>query len=353
MGASDYLRIKCSSSPVDWLMEEARNISWKHFGKNIELYYSYYQDKSNETQFTKDARERYKVDYISKIKKSLVNVTPIISLSGQRCELRCDHCKTITLRAMYDAESPEKLYQSAKSFYLNGSKGILLSAGSRKDGSTLIGQEYNDTIKRIKEDFSMYIGVHAGYVSRQRVKEIKELGADSILIDVIGHQETLSKVYHIERPLSVVEEVISYTIEENIDVIPHICIGLHYGEIKGEYDAIKMLSKYPLKYITFIILVPTPGTPMASLDPPDITSVARVMAYGRFKLPKVIHSLGCTRPIGVFGEEAELMAIQLGCNRIAGISSDLTIKKCKELGLNFNIASHCCMIGNGMFDSLI
>lgn len=353
MNDTDYLRNKCSSSPIESLMEEARQISWKYFGKNIELFYSYYQDQSNLTQFTKYAKERYKIDYINEIKNKLVNVTPIISLSGQRCELRCDHCRTITLRAMYSAESPQKLYHSAKKFYLEGSKGILLSAGSRKDGSSIIGHEFNDTIKRIKNEFSMYIGVHTGYVSRERVKEIKELGVDSILVDVIGHTDTLREVYHIDRPIRVIEDVINYAFEENIDVIPHICIGLHYGEIKGEYDAIDMLAKYPLKYLTFIILVPTPGTPMASLNPPDITSVTRVFAYGRFKLPKVIQSLGCTRPIGIYGEKAELMAIKLGCNRIAGISSDLTIAKCKELGLNFNLGSHCCMIGNGMFNKQI
>ena len=350
MNNTDNLRHRCNNSPVESLMEESRTISRKYFGKNIELYYSYYQDKSIETQFTRDAKEKYKLSYIKKIKSTLINVTPIISLSGQRCELRCDHCKTITLRGMCGVDGPEELYRCVERFYKQGSKGILLSAGSRKDGSTIIENDFNDTIKRIKNDFDMYIGLHAGYVSRERVKEIKQLGVDSVLVDIIGHSDTLQKVYHIDRPLKVIEEVVNYTFEEGIDVIPHICIGLHYGQIKGEYDAIDMLAKYPLKYLTFIILVPTPGTPMASLTPPSITSVARVLAYGRFKLPNVIHSLGCTRPMGAYGEKTELMAIELGCNRIAGISSDTTISRCRKLGLKYNLGSHCCMIGNGLLE---
>lgn len=349
----DYLRNKCYNSSIQTLMEESQNISWMYFGKNIELYYSYYQDKSNENQFTRDSKERYKIEFITKIKNSLVNVTPIISLSGTRCELKCDHCKTMTLRAMHIVEAPDDLYSSVKTFYERGSKGVLLSGGSKKNGSTMIGREFDETIKRIKREFNIYIGVHIGYISKDRLKEIKELGVDSVLVDVIGDEDTLRKVYHIERPLSIIEDVIKHTFEENIDVIPHICIGLHYGNIRGEYDAIDMLAKYPLKYLTFIILTPTPGTPMASLKPPDLDGVARVLAYGRFKLPKVIHSLGCNRPIGRYGEKTESMAIQLGCNRIAGISSDLTILKCRELGLSYSIASHCCMIGNGVFDDLI
>jgi uncharacterized radical SAM superfamily protein len=111
-----------------------------------------------------------------------------------------------------------------------------------------------------------------------------------------------------------------------------------------------MLARYPIKFITFIIIVPTPGTPMADLTPPAPNDVARVLAYGRFKLPSSIHSLGCIRPVGRYGEQLENLAILAGCNRIAGISSDLTIKACEEHGIEYNIGTHCCMAGNGMFD---
>jgi len=351
MIAAGNLRALCANGHIEELMDEARAISWRHFGKSIELYYSYYQDKADKLQFTKDARERYKHEFIQGIKDSMVNLPPVINLSGNRCELSCDHCKKINLRAMLNADTPEKLYTLVKEFHSNGAQGFLLSAGSRIDGTTIIEPVFDKTIMRIKRDFGSYLGIHAGYISRTRVREIKELGVDSILVDVIGHEDTLRQVYHLERPLSVIEDVIRYAIEEKIDVIPHICIGLHYGRIIGEYDAIDMLAKYPLKNITFIILEPTPGTPMADVIPPDAESVSRLLVYSRFKLPKVLHALGCIRPIGSYGEKIELAAIQAGCNRIAGISSDLTISRCMAYGLNYNIGSHCCMIGNGMFNT--
>jgi len=346
------LRKKCAEAPLYELLGEAQAVSWKHFGKKVELYYTYYQDRVTKHQFTKDAKERYKEEFIKKIKNSLNPATPILGLSGFNCELRCEHCKGINLMGMHNVSTTDKLYEAVKLFHSQGTKGILLSAGSRKDGTTLIGPEFNDVIMKIKKEFGLYIGLHAGYVSRDRVREIKGLGVDSILIDVIGDEETLLDVYHLKIPLSIIEDVVRFTIEEGIDVIPHICIGLNFCKIKGEFDAIDMLAKYPIKYVTYIILEPTPGTPMADLDPPDPAEVLRVLAYSRFRLPRVLHSLGCIRPIGRYGEQIESLALQVGCNRIAGISSELTLVKCDEAGIEFNLASYCCMIGNGMFDHL-
>jgi uncharacterized radical SAM superfamily protein len=350
MSEVNGLKEKCMSYPLDELMQEARTISWEHFGKKIELYYSYYQSKADETQITKDVKEKYQNGFIKSIKDSLVDVTPIISLSGNRCELMCEHCKKINLMGMHKATTPDELYGSIRTFCENGSCGFLLSAGSRKTGETIIGPEFDDMIKKIKAEFDVYIGIHVGYISRERVGDFKQLGVDSLLIDVIGCEKTLKDVYHVNRPLSVIDDTLSYIFDQKIDVIPHICIGLHYGQIIGEYDAVDMLSKYPVKYVTYVILQPTPGTPMANVNPPTQEEVTRVLSYSRLRLPKALTSLGCIRPIGRYGEIMEEMAIKAGCNRIAGISSEKTLETCQHFGLQYNMASHCCMIGNGLFE---
>ncbi|MDY6905349.1 MAG: radical SAM protein [Thermodesulfobacteriota bacterium] len=351
--AEEDLREKHQRADLDALIEESRQISWNHFGKKVELYYSYYEDTALKINMTEDVKENYNKDFITELRGSLSYVPPIINISGLECELRCDHCNRLSLWAMQMSETPEKLYETAKLASSNGARGILLSGGSYKDGTTMIKPEMDKIIYRIKKEFNLYIGIHVGYISRQRVRELKDLGVDSLLVDIIGDQETLKRVYHIDRPLSVIDDVIRYTVEEEIDVIPHICIGLHYGEIKGEYSAIDMLAKYPLKYVTFIMLVPMPKTKMAGLSSPEIEEVVRVMTYGRVKLPKVVHSMGCMRPIGRYGEQMEELALSMGCNRIANVSSDNIFSKCNELGIEYEIAEGCCMVGNGMFDHLL
>lgn len=354
MLSPEALRKKCETAPLEELIEEARKISWDYFGEKVEFFYSYHQEISSRTKLTRGINVDYKADYIKEIKDSLTPTTPILSLSGARCELKCEHCKTMYLRAMRPAGTPEELYEIAKECQPKGTKAMMLSAGSNKKGETMISPDFYDAIRRIKKDFGYYIGVMFGYGTRQRVKEMKALGVNSIILDVIGDEETMGNVYHLECSMSAIEDTIRYTFEEGIDVIPHICIGLNFGKITGEYAGIEMLTRYPIKLLNYIVITPTLGTPMADIDIPSPEQIARILIYSRFRLPRALHHLGCTRPIrGNYAEAVEAYAVRLGCNRISGISSDLPTRICDELGAEYNFSPHCCMYGNTLFDHLL
>ena len=50
--------------------------------------------------------------------------------------------------------------------------------------------------------------------------------------------------------------------ESGIPFVPHVLVGLHYGELKGELEALKMIAKYSPSAVITIAFMPIHGTPM-------------------------------------------------------------------------------------------
>jgi uncharacterized radical SAM superfamily protein len=337
----------CRNADLGEIFSESRRIADERFGRKVELYFTYFQttmlpilpmiDPENHP-FVQDLSERYGP------------VSPIIDLSGGRCELMCEHCDSQYLEGMVPLPTVDELVSEAFKQAEMGTKSLLLSAGSRKNGTTMIDESYYDGLRRIKEETGLYLGIHSGYISRSQAQAYHDIGIDSVLVDVIGDQETLSNVYHIDRPVTMIRETLEGCYEVGINAIPHVCAGLNFGKIEGEYDAIDMLADLPVKYLTYIVLIPTPGTGMENVDPPSVEEVERLIAYSRMKLPETVISLGCVRPLGEHAAQLEKGALEIGCNRIANISSRSTIESCKALELEHSISGKCCMVGDGMFD---
>ena len=89
--------------------------------------------------------------------------TPV-SITGTDCELNCKHCEKHYLEHMIDG-SCGRLETAAESLAREGRKGILLSGGSRLDGSVST-YEISDDIRQIKDTTRMLISAHTGIVNR-------------------------------------------------------------------------------------------------------------------------------------------------------------------------------------------
>ena len=114
--------------------------------------------------------------------------TPI-SLTGNRCSLKCKHCDSHYLAHMLDG-SNGKLRSCTHR--LAGANGILLSGGSLPDGSVPTYLQA-DEIAQIKKDTNLKISAHTGIVNRGQAELLSKY-LDMALVDVIGDDETIHDI---------------------------------------------------------------------------------------------------------------------------------------------------------------
>lgn len=142
------------------------------------------------------------------------------------------------------------LYQKAIEIKSKGGKGILVSGGFNENGKVPI--DYS-ILKKIKENTGLIINLHSGFVNREDAKEIKKSGIDAVSVDFVGSNDTIKKILKIPFTVSDYENNVKFLIEEEVNIIPHICVGLDQGNIIGEYNALEILKKYPIKSLTLLV----------------------------------------------------------------------------------------------------
>ena len=81
---------------------------------------------------------------------------PTISITGAACALNCDHCQRQILKTMTAATTPESLIEACKRMNDDGDIGVLISGGSRKDG-TLAWDDFFDAISTIKKETDLRV----------------------------------------------------------------------------------------------------------------------------------------------------------------------------------------------------
>ena len=124
---------------------------------------------------------------------------------------------------------------------------------------------------------------------------------------------------------------------------PHICIGLKGGDIKGEYEIIKYLSKNPPNKVTFIVLIPTKGTEYENVNPPKLNEVADVLCEARISMPSTIINLGCMRPRGNYRNELDKIALDCGINKIV-LPAKSVRNKANQMNLDIIETRECCVL---------
>jgi len=272
---------------------------------------------------------------------------PPISLTGLSCSLNCKHCNKYYLGHMIPAKSPEKLFRVCKALYEKGVPGVLLSGGSRKDGTVPL-DEFADVMAKIKKETGLLFLAHTGLVNYETAKLLKESGLDGALIDVVGSQETSKKVFGIK--ISSEDYMKTFKALEKVgipNISPHICVGLHFGRLKGEAKALELISKTKISTVVIVVLIPTKGTEMADVPPPSPEDVAKVIAIANLMFPRVPVSLGCVRPGKTYRSKIDEMAIKAGVGRLA-IPTKSSIKVAAHMGLKtrFYYQVMCCCLNN-------
>ena len=265
---------------------------------------------------------------------------PAVSITGEFCALRCEHCRGSLLKTMPDAASPHRLLELCRGFKRKGHHGVLISGGCDERGH-LPWKVFVEAIARVKQETGLYITVHCGLVDRDEAGLLKEAGVDQALLDVIGDDDTYRTIYHVDFGVSEIARSMGALHDAGLDMVPHVVCGLHYGEMRGEKKALDMIASFEVPQVVIVALMPPSAEGGAAFHSPSAREVADVIAEARIKMPDARVSLGCARKRGT--TDMELMAIRAGVNRIA-IPSDEAVSLALELGLKARYQRTCCSV---------
>lgn len=280
------------------------------------------------------------VYYKTKYFHSSHDAFPSISITGSSCGLKCKHCDGKVLDTMVPALTPEGLFDLCAKLKNNGAVGCLISGGCLPDGSVPI-DKFIDAIAQIKKELGLTVVVHTGVINFSTAKQLKAAGVDAALIDIIGSDETIREVYHLDVSVEDYERSLRAFHESGIPFVPHVLVGLHYGELKGELEALKMIAKYSPSAVITIAFMPIRGTPMENVSPPEPEDIIKILASARLLMPETPLVLGCMRPKGEHRKRTDMLAVKAGVNAIA-FPVEEAIQLAESLKLKISFSSLCC-----------
>jgi lipoyl synthase len=266
-----------------------------------------------------------------------------ISITGDKCDLGCNHCKGTLLRSMEYALSPDDLKRQGQAAVARGDHGILVTGGCDREGR-LPWEQFIPAIRELKEKTNLIITVHAGQTDLEIARALKDAGVDQALVDVIGDDDTAGDVYHLPKGTESIRRTMDSLTTAGLEIIPHIIFGIAYGRQRGEMAALKILREYPINKYVVVVIVPTRGTEMAAIQPPPPEQVAFFIALARLEMPGPQASLGCARPRGPYRKSLDVLAVRAGINSIA-LPSHAALEEAEQQGLEIVYKETCCSLG--------
>ncbi|MFZ5555380.1 MAG: radical SAM protein [Pseudomonadota bacterium] len=274
------------------------------------------------------------------------NAWPAVSITGGDCKLACDHCKAKILEPMIPARTPDELWRVVAEQVGGGARGMLLTGGSSHRNEVEYGPYYG-VIRRIKDAFPAFkIAVHTALVDRDIARRMEDSGIDVAMMDVIGAQDTISQVYHLRRRVEDFQQTLAVLTETSMKVVPHIVIGLHYGRLLGEWNALEMITRHRPDAVVLVVVMPFYAPANRPFATPDPREVGGFFMDAREALPDVPLLLGCARPAGRVKAQIDSYAVLAGLNGLAH-PSDGMVELAARLGRDVRVTPACCSIAVG------
>ncbi len=286
-------------------------------------------------------------DYTSsELKGCAKNSFPAFSITAGGCALMCDHCQANILEPMIPATSPEMLDRKVRDLVmLQDLQGFLLSGGSNRRNE-IAYERFYPVVEQLKHDFPhLRIAVHTALLDEPRARLMESAGVDTAMMDVIGAEETIRDVYHLERPVEDFEATLAALCATRMEIVPHIVIGLHYGQILGEAAALDICSRHDIHALVLVVIMPYYAKSgfYAATDPAD---VGRIFAEARQMLPDRQVLLGCARPPGMARRVIDAYAVMAGLDGIA-FPADGMVAVADAIGRPYHQEHACCSIKLG------
>jgi lipoyl synthase len=265
---------------------------------------------------------------------------PTISVTGNTCALGCRHCGGKVLQTMHPAVTSQELFSLGVKLKSEGAKGCLVSGGCLSDGSVPL-DKFVPVLERFKRELDLTVFVHTGIVTVGTAFSLKAANVDAVLIDVIGSDATLEKIYNLNVSVQDYTDSLAALEKAGLTVVPHVIVGLDGGRLDGEFAALQMITRFKPAALVIIAFMPIQGTEMAQTLPPKPIDIAKVIASARVLFPQVPLTLGCMRPKGKSRAETDVLAMRAGVDGIAFPSSE-AIEYAQTTGLKITFSSYCC-----------
>jgi lipoyl synthase len=274
------------------------------------------------------------------------NSFPAFSVTAGGCALMCDHCQAKILEPMIPAVSPEALDRKVRDLIAQQDlQGFLLSGGSNRRNEIRY-ERYYPVVEKLKREFPhLKIAIHSALLDEARAKSMEAAGVDTAMMDVIGANETIAEVYHLDRTVEEFETTLAALCATSMEVVPHIVIGLHYGRILGEPDALDIVSRHRIHSLVLVVVMPFYAKP-GTFKTPETAEVGRIFLEARRRLPDRQVLLGCARPPGMHRRVTDAYAVAAGLDGIA-FPADGTLAVANAIGRPALQEHACCSIKTG------
>ena len=270
---------------------------------------------------------------------------PSVSMSGNSCALSCKHCNHTYLNDMQSLTKPDELLDSCRGFADEGAVGFLLSGGCDKNGVMLNLRKLLPVVKQIKKETDLVVKLHAGLVDKELAEDIVAAGVDIASVEVVGSNKTIQEIFDFNATVDSYADTLQNLEAAGMSyIVPHVCIGLHYGKLKGEFHALEVIKNFcDPSLLVLIIFRPTKGTILEQCKIPSADDVSTVVEKAKELFPEKDVSLGCIRPRARFREEIELAALKAGVTRME-IPSKNTLRCASEMGYTIKKIHACCAL---------
>jgi uncharacterized radical SAM superfamily protein len=264
---------------------------------------------------------------------------PSISVTGNLCSLMCQHCKGKLLQRLIPATTCEELEKKALALHAKGAKGILLTGGCDERGSVPI-RGIIPAIKKLKEKTDLVIIAHTGFISLEEAELLKNSGLDGVGFDVMGNMDAVTEVYGLHVSEKEYLDSLRAISDSGLLVFPHVCVGIHFGKLGGEFRALEMISSIAPSTVIITGLMPVPGTAMEQVKPMP-SDFEKVIKKAIEMFPKTPIVLGCAHSSGKDRAQIEKTALLSGVSGIAAPTMG-TIAFARENDYEIKFYGTCC-----------
>lgn len=264
---------------------------------------------------------------------------PSISVTGNSCSLKCQHCKGKLLQRLIPATTCEELEKKGLALHSRGAKGILLTGGCDERGSVPI-RSIIPAIKKLREKTDLILIAHTGFITLWEARLLKDSGLSGIGFDVMGDMDAVKEVYGLHVSEKEYIDSLRAISDSGLLVFPHVCVGIHFGKLGKELHALEMIRSIVPSTVIITGLMPVAGTPMEGIkpQPSDFETVIK-KAIEMFPQTPIV--LGCAHSSGKDRAWIEKIALLCGVSGIAAPTLG-TIGFAKKNGYEINFYGTCC-----------
>ena len=270
---------------------------------------------------------------------------PSVSVTGQGCDLMCDHCRGAHLKNMIavgsesctpspnNEDASDEMLRIVDDVVALGGEGFLVSGGCDENGRVPVMRAAG--MIRYAASKGLKANVHTGFISREDAASLVRAGVNVFSTDIHQDPAIIGNVLHLDVAPEAYGDMLDNIISAGGTVKPHITAG--FGAANAALSA-ELIKSKGLKEVILLALVPTKGTITENV----LISEDAVLGTLRTLIDAGLSvTLGCMRPRA--HRELEIKCIEAGVRKIVSPSRN-TVMWAEGKGFRIVEKRTCCSI---------